>query len=250
MDLWRELNDRGGEIDALASLGRALVLLVRPEDARRTLESALALSRAAGDVRAEELVLERLSLALLNRRDFGGAAAALDQALEAARASGDFRREARVLWIRAIAWAEMDRPDQALAKAEESVGLLRALGGPEASWFETQVRRYRSAAVVRSDAASLLGGSIDASAAAMGRAPTAPGAPDGPGVLRMALSATRAMATFLGTGMRTTSADARQNRLAICRTCEHHAGLRCRACGCFTKAKAAMPHERCPIDRW
>src|SRR5690606_17965970 len=128
LDLWRELNDRGGEIDALASLGRALFLLDRPEDARRTLESALALSRAAGDIRAEELVLERLSLALLNRRDFGGAAAVLDQALEAARASGDLRREARVLWIRAIAWAEMNRPDQALARAEESAGLLRALG--------------------------------------------------------------------------------------------------------------------------
>jgi hypothetical protein len=72
----------------------------------------------------------------------------------------------------------------------------------------------------------------------------------GPGVLRMALSATRAMATFLGTGMRATASDLYRDRVAMCRTCAHHAGLRCRVCGCFTSVKARMAHERCPIGRW
>jgi hypothetical protein len=69
-------------------------------------------------------------------------------------------------------------------------------------------------------------------------------------LLRMAVSATKAMATFLGTGMKTAPVELQQKRLNTCATCEHHTGLRCRICGCFTNVKARMLHEDCPIGKW
>ena len=155
------------------------------------------------------------------------------------------RHEARLLWLQAAAWAEAGRPDLALAGAEGSAALLRSSAAPEADWYEAQLRRYRPNAL----SSALAAGPIDVGVATTPAAPP-PQAAEGVGVLRMAMTATRAMATFLGSGVRTTTAEARRDRLAACRACVHHTGLRCRICGCFTKAKAAMPHERCPIGRW
>jgi hypothetical protein len=66
----------------------------------------------------------------------------------------------------------------------------------------------------------------------------------------MALSATKAMAAFLGSGMETASDDSRRRRLTVCASCEHHTGVRCRHCGCFINVKARLPHERYPLSRW
>jgi hypothetical protein len=66
----------------------------------------------------------------------------------------------------------------------------------------------------------------------------------------MAFSAADAMARFLGSGLKTTPPETRQQRLDTCAACEYHTGLRCRVCGCFTGAKAAMEHEECPIGKW
>ena len=66
----------------------------------------------------------------------------------------------------------------------------------------------------------------------------------------MALTAAKAMATFVGSGFKTASPASYQARLAVCAACEHHTGVRCRLCGCITTAKARMLHERCPIGRW
>jgi hypothetical protein len=72
----------------------------------------------------------------------------------------------------------------------------------------------------------------------------------GPGLLRMALSAALAMGKFLGSGLKTASRELVQQRLHTCAACEHHTGVRCRICGCFTQVKARLPHEECPIGKW
>jgi hypothetical protein len=70
------------------------------------------------------------------------------------------------------------------------------------------------------------------------------------GVLRMGFSAAKAAAGFVASGFKTVSREIQQQRLHVCSSCEHHTGLRCRLCGCFTAAKARLPLERCPIDKW
>jgi hypothetical protein len=66
----------------------------------------------------------------------------------------------------------------------------------------------------------------------------------------MAMSATKAMAGFVGSGFKTTSPEVQQKRLQTCAVCEHHTGLRCKICGCFTNVKSRMLHEDCPIGKW
>ena len=72
----------------------------------------------------------------------------------------------------------------------------------------------------------------------------------GPGLLRMALSATKSIAQFAGSGFKTTPPDLRRRRIETCATCEHHTGMRCKICGCFTAAKSRLAHESCPIGKW
>ncbi|WP_165070854.1 hypothetical protein [Paludisphaera rhizosphaerae] len=243
--LRRTLGDHGGEADVLVDLGRVLETLGRARESRGALDAAAALAAGLDDAFARKAVLERLADALVRRGDPAGAASVLGRAREAARAADDRRHEARVLWLQAAAWAEAGRPDLALARANESTALLRSIGSAEADWYEAQLRRYRSDA----STSALKTGPIDVAVATSPAA--APTRVTGDlGIFRMALSATRAMATFLGSGMRTTTAEERRRRLETCRACAHHTGLRCRICGCFTKGKSAMPDERCPIGRW
>jgi hypothetical protein len=72
----------------------------------------------------------------------------------------------------------------------------------------------------------------------------------GPGYLRMAISAAKALTRVVGSGMKTVSAETLEKRLKQCAACSHHTGLRCRICGCFTNLKARLPHEQCPINQW
>jgi hypothetical protein len=74
--------------------------------------------------------------------------------------------------------------------------------------------------------------------------------PTGASLLRMALSASGAMAKFLGSGLKTASSETVHQRLQMCSSCEQHTGLRCRVCGCFTKVKTRLLHEQCPMDKW
>ena len=37
--------------------------------------------------------------------------------------------------------------------------------------------------------------------------------------------------------------------IRTCAGCEHHTGVRCKLCGCFTNAKAWLPHEACPLGK-
>jgi hypothetical protein len=66
----------------------------------------------------------------------------------------------------------------------------------------------------------------------------------------MALSAAGSMAKFLGSGFAVAPREVHRGRLEACSSCEHHTGLRCLVCGCFTSAKARLAHERCPVGKW
>ena len=65
-----------------------------------------------------------------------------------------------------------------------------------------------------------------------------------------AITLTRSLTKFFEAGFRTVSAANHKRRLETCAGCEHHTGVRCKLCGCFTTMKAWMPHENCPINKW
>jgi tetratricopeptide (TPR) repeat protein len=236
----RELGDPSRETDALSNLGYALLAMGQTPTARQALEQAYMLAQRTGDAYAEKLVLERLGMAHANLRDPVGALKRFDRALEMTRAAGDRQQETRLLWHMAIALADMNQRDQAIARAQESIDLLRHLGKPEASWYGAQLQRYRM------DFATL-GSSVPGVA---GTGAATADAPSGPGLLRMAVSATKAMMKFIASGLKSTPPAIQQKRMAICQSCAHHTGLRCRICGCFTNVKTRMAHERCPIGQW
>jgi hypothetical protein len=172
------------------------------------------------------------------------------EALALARAVGHRQHQADLLWSLGLAHAELGQRDQALAQAQAAATLMQEMGNPQAAIFAGHLQRYRAGG---SGAPPALppGDSVKAD-----RIATQPGSPpagaaaDGPGRLRMALSAARSMGRFVGSGFKTTPPWALQQRLQACATCPQHTGVRCRLCGCFTKAKARLAHEGCPIGKW
>ena len=254
LSLARELNDREREIDALNNLGFALLATGQAPAARRALEAALVLARQVGDPYAEKLVVERLGMAHANMRDPFGALNLAAQALEMARAKGDRQQETRVLWNIAIAHADLNQREEATARAQESVDLLRQLGKPEASWYGAQLQRYRmdftglESGSPTSSGAIMTGGPMGATV--MTTAQPVSGPKTGAGLLRMAVTATKAMMKFVASGLKTTAPQLQLARISTCQSCAHHTGLRCRVCGCFTNVKTRMAHEQCPIGKW
>lgn len=249
----RRLGDRACEADASSNLAWAAILLGRPDRARDAVGPALSHAREVGDRYAEKLALERLGLAYGGLGDHTRALDCLDQAVAIAREVGDRQHEAALLWREAIGHAELGRDDRAAARAQESVDLFRRLGKPQAEWYARHAAAYRPAPRPVPDRAGLhLGGAIDTSTVATRPDPPPHAAPEtsGPGVLRMAVAATQAMAKFVGSGLKAATPEARRARLAACAGCEHHTGLRCRVCGCITAAKARMAHEDCPAGKW
>lgn len=41
-----------------------------------------------------------------------------------------------------------------------------------------------------------------------------------------------------------------QQRIAICRSCEHYKLFVCTQCGCFMPAKTRLKFAECPIKKW
>jgi tetratricopeptide (TPR) repeat protein len=259
----RSLGDRAREGEMLGDLGMAVLVAGDPRAAAELFGQELARARDAGNRYAEKAALEHLGLAHVKQKDAARALAAFEEALALARAAGDRKHEADLLWLAAIQHAELGRGDAAVAHAKAAVDLLGQVGNPQAAWFAEHLRKYqtgetgnngragREAPEPAATAAGFWGGSFIASAWTGLPAPyPPPQAVSGPGFLRMALSAAKSMARFLGSGMKTASPADLQGRLQTCAACEHHTGLRCRLCGCFTNVKARMAHEECPIGKW
>ena len=41
-----------------------------------------------------------------------------------------------------------------------------------------------------------------------------------------------------------------EERMDICKKCEHYAKGKCVLCGCILSLKTKMDSERCPIEKW
>ncbi len=261
--LARQLGDRSGEGDVLGNLGLAALAVGQPQHALELFDQELGYARAAGDRFAEKAALERLGLASSTLRDPTQALGFFEQALALAREVGDHKHEAELLWSMGIQHAELGQRDQALVQAQAAVDLFRKMGKPQADWFADYLQRYRlgetsfglggsSDAGPAESPSAFLGGTIMAGfwAPSAGQRSAQDQAGSGPSLLRMAFSAAKSMARYLGSGLKTVSPQTLQRRLRTCAACEHHTGLRCRLCGCFTNVKARLPHEECPIGKW
>ena len=258
--LARQIQDKSKECDVLGNLGLAL----GPKNPRRALEllqQELTLARAASDRFAEKTALSHLGLFYLRARDSTQALACLEEALSIARTLGDRQHEADLLWLIAIVYAEMGLRDQGIGQAQAAVGLLEAMGKPQAKVLKEHLRKYQAGEAAASLAGNpgtttnaISGGFGSEFIIASGVEAQGVVAPrhgsTGPGLLRMGFSAAKAMARFIGSGMKRVSPATYQQRQRTCATCEHHTGLRCKLCGCFTNMKAWLPREECPVKKW
>lgn len=242
--LIRQLGSR--EEDVLGNLGMALATLGRFAGALPLLEQELAQARAAKDRFAEKLALDHLGQAAVSAGDSAAALAHIEGALALAQQLGERRDEADLLWFSAILHADLGQRDWALVRGQAAVDLMQKIGKPQARWYAEHLGRYRRAAAEAKLGTPGPPGVLVAGAWPSGETADA----QDPSLLRQAVTATKAMAAFVGSGFQTVNAGTRQERLQVCTTCEHHTGLRCRLCGCFTSAKTRFPYERCPIGRW
>lgn len=222
LGLSQSMGDRELEADALGYLAAAALEAHRPDRARECALAQLKLTRQTGDAFGEKLALERLGKAWAGLGDHAQSLSCFEQARARAAELGDGRHEAELLWLLATEHAELGRPEQALAHAQASVHLWRGLGSPVAEFFAKQIDE--SASIHESGFAA--------------------------NWLKQAMSAARAAGKFLGSGLKTVGAEVHRQRLGLCAACPHHTGLRCRLCGCFTRTKAWLPHEDCPLKKW
>jgi tetratricopeptide (TPR) repeat protein len=260
LSLVRQSGDRSFESDVLDNLGLAALTAGQPPRALSLFQQGLETARSAGNRFAEKMSLMHLGMAYSAGRDLRQAFTFFDQALTIARQVGDRQHEADLLWQLGIVHAEAGQRDRAVASAQDAVTLFKQMGNPQADWLESQLQKYQAGQIAAPFAG--VGFPEPASAAAFGGQVVASGWTDpgivpgqaagtsGPGLLRMAFAAMKSMARFAGSGFKPTPAGVYKKRLQTCGPCEHHTGLRCKLCGCFTSAKAWLPHESCPIGKW
>lgn len=246
--LAQSLGDKTREIDILPNLGLATLRIKQSDKAKQYLNRGLEMAREAGDRFADKFALERLATLNAVTGDQPTALRLLDEALAMARSLGDRKHEADLLWHIAIRQAESKQRDLALNYGESAIKLLECLGNPEARVYREHLQKYQQDeyAAGLPDASSIVLSKGAVTAATNNQTTSRVG----PGYLRMAISAAKALTRFVGSGMKTVSAETLEKRLQQCAACKHHTGLRCRICGCFTNLKARLPHEQCPAGQW
>ena len=255
--LFRQRGDEVGEYDVLTNLIRPYLSLGKGQEAGILLQQIYARARRIGDRRAQQTVLVQMGLAAVGRSESRLALDYLENARTIARELGDRRGDAFISWNAAICQEELGNRDQALELAQMAVDISREFGLPTAGRYAESLEHFRSgntnlASVSADEPATdsrltwLFDEPIDIAPANQAvRDSQAPAS-----LLRMAFTATRSMAKFASSGFKTVSRDAREERLDVCRKCEQHTGLRCKACGCFTAAKTWLRHEGCPLGKW
>jgi tetratricopeptide (TPR) repeat protein len=258
-----DLRDPSTESDILGNLGLAVLTLGDAKKAFELFERQLAGARQSSDRFAEKFALANLGKSYSGLGQPMQAIRLFENALALAREVGDRQDEPELLWYLGIQYAALGRKDQAIAQGQAAVDLYRKMGMPQADWLATYLQKFRlSDSRVGFDGSGEFGLTAPSSQS-FGQPIIASGWPaqaeawpvpdqtgGGPGLLSMALSAAKSMGRFLGSGMKTVSPEIQRQRLGTCTGCEHHTGLRCRVCGCFTNVKAWLPHENCPIGKW
>jgi tetratricopeptide (TPR) repeat protein len=244
LSIARELDERSMECDVLGNLAAAVLVTGQPQRALELVNLQLTHAREIGDRFEEKAALHRLGQAWSSMRDFVSARRFFEQALALAHEVGDRQDEAILLWSLAVQDAELGQTDKAVANAQAAIDLMKNIGHHQLGLFTDHLERFRLG-----QPGANLGGAPSGPIVAGTWGPSQTAARP-PGVLRMALTAARAAVKFFGAGMKTVPADTRQERLAVCVGCEHHTGVRCRVCGCFTNVKVWLPHEDCPLGKW
>jgi tetratricopeptide (TPR) repeat protein len=252
LKLSRQLGEPEG--DLLGNLGLALLRTDKPQQALDLFDQEQSLALAAADRFAEKLALEHLARGNMVLGNHAVAVTLADQAIALARELGDLRHEAELLWLAAVLHADQGQRDQAIANGQAAIAVMHKMEKPEAAWFAEHLDRYSRETdpervgpmppqlpTVFVASAWQLAPNADQSPKADGRSAS---------LLRMALSAGTAMAKFVGSGFQIVQPSSQQQRLQVCKSCEHHTGLRCRLCGCFTSFKTRFPYEQCPIGKW
>jgi tetratricopeptide (TPR) repeat protein len=224
-------------------------------------EKRVALARQHQDQRDLASALSDLGAVYLRQAEAGSAVPVLEEALAISRQLGDRNAECDVLGSLGLCLLVLGRSHDACGLFEQEHSFARAAGNRFAEKLALE-HRSQAAGVVYdvvgarayAEQASELGRALNI---VIGPVPNEPPGPPEPelktqtaGLLRMGLSAAKAAAGFVASGFKTASREVQQQRLQVCSTCEHSTGLRCRLCGCFTAAKARLPLERCPIDKW
>jgi tetratricopeptide (TPR) repeat protein len=261
--IFRFLKDRPAEGDVLGYLGLARLRLGQAPRALPLFEQELAIARQSQDRYAEKRALTHLGQYHGDTRNPRKALVFYEQALNLVSTLGDHTDEAQLCWQMAIQMAELGRRDQALTYAQATVEQMRAANHPDTARYADHLDQFQRQVgqVNPSEAiAPQLGPSshrstrvpIDAATSqprpSNGQAPGR--AVQGPGLLRMVLTAAKAAEQFVRSGFQTVATPIYQQRLQVCASCEYHTGIRCRLCGCFTAAKAKLPHEDCPVGKW
>jgi tetratricopeptide (TPR) repeat protein len=131
---------------ALGALGNSLANLERLDEARDSIESALALARELGDKASEALRLGNLGKVLLRQGDQQGALRVRSVALALAREIGDPRTEALQLHGIGEIYAERKQDDQAESLFAEAEGIFLGIGMHQAA---EPSRRSRASAQKR-----------------------------------------------------------------------------------------------------
>jgi tetratricopeptide (TPR) repeat protein len=243
----RDLGDQAQEADVLENLGMAVLATGLPARALEFLEQALGHARTTGNRFGQKIVLESLGRAYSAMRDPIQALACYDEALTLAREVGDYQQEADLLWYQAVEYAELGQREHVFTTAQAAIALFQSRGKPQAGFLADQLQKYAASEASARLPPGGFGGVIVTGAWSQ---PSSGANSSGPGLLRMAISAVKSAAKFLGSGLKTVPAATQQQRLGTCQTCEHHTGMRCKLCGCFTTVKAWLPHEDCPIGKW
>lgn len=249
-ELARQNEDPSLENDALMNLALALLANDQAEHARDILEHQIAEARKRGDRYQEKTALDNLGAVHVKKNEHALAIAVYVKAFALAQEVDDWHHQADLLWIVAIQHAELGERQQTLAVARKAIDLYVKIGAPHSPDFLNSLQTY----IQGGDTGILYG---NEEARSWPRPHGYYTGPDrcqtqksGPGILWMALAASKSMTNFLGSGFKTVAAHTRQSRLQICESCHYHTGVRCKLCGCFTSVKAWLPHEGCPIGKW
>jgi tetratricopeptide (TPR) repeat protein len=249
----QQLGDHGLEAEALVGLGAVHTAAGDPRKATPLLQQAIVHARAAGERFTEKAAQERLGHAygLLGDRD--RCLTAFREALALARSCGTRQGVAEMLWMLGIVYGDLGVRADAVAHAQAAVEVLERLQHPHAAWYAEHLRRYRAGETddAKARPLPLTGTPLFGATVVTATAPAAaPNPPPAPSLLRRAVSATQALARFLGSGLKIVPSAVLERRLRTCSACPHFTGLRCRLCGCFTNVKARLPHEECPLRKW
>jgi tetratricopeptide (TPR) repeat protein len=255
------LDDRPAEMYVLDGVGLAGLVTDQPYQAIESFGRELWYARASSDRIAEKVALSRLGLTYVRLGMRARALTYFEEALRLARELGDRLHEVELLWSVGIQHAELAHREEAIAHVQAAVDLLVTMGKPQAAWFAYHLEVYRAETAnnitPQEQAQQLTSAEIHFSRpdTERGQLPNAglagvSQAPSASRLVAIPLRTAMAMAKFVASGLKTATPETLQSRLSTCAGCEHHSGLRCRVCGCFTGIKARIAEEECPLRRW